>query len=170
MKLIEPVDGPPIEAIDVPGELYWITRSPVPLAGMKIPRYDFPWATLRAAGFSRVVALHPGSYDPAPLTSAFAEKLQDLVAGGPPADETAEREKIRRAVDAVLAARRSGHGIVVHCAGGCGRSGTVIGCVLRELGFPAADVIGFLGRVQKARSHPGWPESPWQAALVEGWS
>ncbi len=48
---------------------------------------------------------------------------------------------------------------MVHCHGGTGRTGTVLGCVLRELGVQAAEVIDFLDRVHKARGKPGWPES-----------
>ncbi len=58
---------------------------------------------------------------------------------------------------------------MVHCHGGTGRTGTVLGCVLRELGVQAAEVIDFLDRVHKARGKPGWPESSWQRELVEHW-
>ena len=169
MKLIEATDGASINGVDVPKEMYWVFNSPTPLAGMKYPRTGFPWSNLKAAGFSRVVSLHPGSYDPAPLTIIFAEHLQDLVSGGPPGDEANENERIRKAVASAVDAWRSEQGVVVHCVGGRGRSGTVLGCVLRELGFSAGEAIGFLDRVHKARGKPGWPESPWQSALVEGW-
>jgi len=169
MNLVEPGSGTALDGIEVPQELYWVISSPTPLAGMKFPRRGFPWPSLAAAGFSQVVALHPGSYDPAPLEIRFAEQLQDLFRGGPPADESAERKRIRIAVDAALKAWRSGQGVVVHCAGGRGRSGTVLGCVLRELGFTANEVLSYLDRVHKARGKPGWPESIWQSALVKGW-
>jgi hypothetical protein len=169
MKLIEPSDGTSIDGIEMPKEVYWVLRSPTPLAGMKYPPYDFPWAKLMAAGFSQVVSLDPGEYDPAPLKVGFAEHLQDLVSGGPPTDEVRERAKIKRAVSAVVAFWRDGQGVVVHCVGGRGRSGTVLGCVLRELGFGFAEAIKFLDRVHKARGKPGWPESPWQSSLVESW-
>jgi hypothetical protein len=112
--------------------------------GMKYPRTGFPWASLKTAGFSQVVSLHPGSYDAAPLTVALAEHLEDLVGGGPPASEVKEKEKVKRAVDDVVKAWRSGHGVVVHCVGGRGRSGTVLGCVLRELGFSSTRQSVFL--------------------------
>jgi hypothetical protein len=160
MKLIEASEGSFIEEVEVPIEVYWVLGSPAPLAGMKYPRHDFPWANLKAVGFSQVVSLDPGEYDPTPLKIGFAEHLQDLVSGGPPTDEVRERAKIKRAVSAAVASWRDGQGVVVHCVGGRGRSGTVLGCVLRELRFGSAEVIGFLNRVHKARGKPGWPESP----------
>ncbi len=169
MKIVHPDNGLSIKGVNVPKEVYWVIQSPTPLAGMKYPRSDFPWSSLYAAGFRQIVSLHPGSYDPAPLTICFAEQLEDLVSGGPPANEGEERGKIKRAVTATLAAWRSGQGVVVHCVGGRGRSGTVIGCVLRELGFSTDEVLGFLDRLHKVRGKPGWPESQWQRKLVETW-
>lgn len=169
MKLVEVSEGTSFNRVDVPKEVYWVLGPPTPLAGMKYPRTDFPWSSLKAAGFSQVVSLHPGSYNPAPLAIVFADHLEDLVSGGPPADEIGERAKVKRAVAATIVAWRSGQGVVVHCMGGRGRSGTVLGCVLRELGFDAAEAVSFLDRVHKARGKSGWPESLWQSSLVEGW-
>lgn len=169
MTLVEPHQGPLIRNVDVPREVYWVLSSPVLLAGMKFPRPSFPWASLKAVGFGSVVSLHSGAYDPAPLAIAFSEQLEDVISGGPPTNEANETEKIRKAVVAVVAALQSGQGVVVHCFGGRGRSGTVIGCTLRQLGFEPDEAIAFLDRVHKARGKPGWPESPWQSSLVRGW-
>jgi hypothetical protein len=170
MDLVEPDAGKRIAGVVVPAELYWVLVSPTPLAGMKYPRSSFPWSNLNAAGFTQVVSLHPGPYDPKPLEIAFSEHLEDLVSGGPPSNEANERRRIKRAVTATLSTWRSGAGVIVHCVGGRGRSGTVLGCVLRELGVAGAQVIAFLGRVHKARGKYGWPESDWQASLVERWT
>jgi len=169
MKLVEPMYGNPINGIDVPVELYWVISTPAPLAGIRFPRTGFPWTSLQAVGFSQVVSLHPGSFDPYPLELCFQEQLEDLSRGGLPADPSAEHARIQRAVTAVITTWRSGHGVVVHCAGGRGRTGTVIGCALRELGFQPAEVISFLDRVHKTRGRPGWPESKWQGELVQHW-
>lgn len=169
MKLIEAGAGTPIDGVQVPKELYWVLASPAPLAGMKYPRSDFPWSNLKAVGFTQIVSLHPGSYDPAPLTTIFSNHLQDLVSGGPPANEVQEKDRIKTAVAVTLVALRSGQGVVVHCVGGRGRSGTVLGCVLRELGFGGEETISFLDRAHKARGKPGWPESAWQGSLVQSW-
>lgn len=171
MALIEPETGALIAGIEIPDEFYWVLTSPAPLAGMKYPRPSLPWANLKAAGFEWVVSLHRdrGSYSPEPLEIACVEHLEDLVAGEPPRNETLEEEKIKRAVAATVSCLQLGEGVVVHCHGGRGRTGTVIGCVLRELGFESDEVIGFLDRVHKARGKPGWPEAVWQSTLVRKW-
>src|SRR5262249_32132697 len=144
--------------------------EPAPLAGMRCPRPSFPWANIWAAGFEHVVSLHPGSYDPSPLTILFNEQLEDLVHRGPPKNPGNQKKIIQQAVTAVRVAITSGKGVVVHCLGGRGRSGTVLGCVLRELGFDAEETITYLDRVRKARGREGWPESPWQGELVRNWA
>jgi hypothetical protein len=169
MQLIEPTNVPRIDGIDSPREFYWVLKEPAPLAGMKLPRNGFPWSGIADLGFRRVVALHPGSYDPAPLSFLFQKKLEDLVGGGPPTDPSKERGLIEEAVYAVIKALRSGDGVVVHCWGGRGRTGTVIGCALRSLGHEPSEVIAYLDRVHKLRGKSGWPESPWQSELVQSW-
>ncbi len=170
MTLLEKGQGPPIVGVQVPKEFYWVLAEPTPLAGMKYPAASFPWSNLHAAGFAKVVSLHPGPYDPTPLTKVFSEHLEDLVSGGPPQDDMREREKISRAVKALVGALKSRQGVVVHCVGGRGRSGTVLGCCLRELGFGADEIIEYLDRLHKARSKPGWPESLWQSSVVHEWN
>ena len=54
-----------------------------------------------------------------------------------------------------------GTGVVVHCVGGTGRTGTVVACALRLLGRSADEAVA---TVQAHR--PKWPESPWQEQLV----
>jgi len=169
MRLVEVQESVDIPGVEIPKELYWVLNSPAPLAGMKYPRTAFPWSSIKAAGFSHVVSLEPGSFDPNPLTIAFCEQLEDLVTGGPPRNEEREREKIKKAVAATIGALRSGQGVVLHCFGGRGRTGTVIGCALRELGFDAREIVAFLDRVHKLRGKSGWPESTWQGSLVHAW-
>lgn len=170
MSLIAPNKGQPIPGLNMPKDFYWVLDSPAPLAGMRLPREGLPWNNLHAAGFSQVVSLHPGAYSPTPLGLAFAEHLEDLVGGGPPRDEEAERQRVRRAVNATIQQLTSGNGVVVHCWGGRGRTGTVIGCVLRELGYSPSGIVTFLDNLHKTRGKSGWPESPWQRRLVEDWA
>jgi hypothetical protein len=150
-------------------EFYWVLKSPAPLAGMRYPRSDFPWSRLKSAGFSRVVFFHPGSYNPLPLATAFVGKLEDLAHGGPPSDARRETDLIKQAVAVSASALGAGEGVVVQCAGGRGRTGTVLGCILRELGYEAELIVAYLDRVHKARGKPGWPESPWQSEFVRAW-
>ena len=169
MSFVEPGKGLPISGVQVPQEVYWVLSSPAPLAGMRYPRHDFPWSALAGVGFSHIVSLHPGTYDPSPLSVVFSEHLEDLVRGGPPARPDRERCAIKRAVAASMGALQCGKGVVVHCMGGRGRTGTVLGCVLRELGHQSDTVLDFLDRLHRLRGRPGWPESPWQGELVRTW-
>lgn len=169
IMLIEPGQGNPVSSVEVPTEFYWVLKSPGPLAGMKYPRHDFPWSRLKVAGFSRVVWLEPGSFNPKPLTMLFSERLEDLVHTRPPEEPQREIDRVRRAVVATTLAVRAGEGVVIHCFGGRGRTGTVLGCVLRELSYEADLVVNYLDRLNKVRWEEGWPESSWQAKLVRDW-
>jgi Tyrosine phosphatase family len=170
IQLIDPASAPKIDGIASPSSFYWVLNETAPLAGMRLPSHGFPWDKIAAVGFRRVVSLHPGAYDPAPLSFIFRQKLQDLVSGGPPTDPAKEEQLIRTAVNATIQALRSGKGVVVHCVGGRGRTGTVIGCVLRQLGYDPKKTTEYLDGLHKLRGKPGWPESPWQARLVQEWS
>jgi protein-tyrosine phosphatase len=169
MPLLEPDEYLPIVGVRVPGELYWVLTSPAPLAGMRYPRSDFPWAQLSTAGFSHVVALQPSNYNCAPLSMLFSEQMEDLIHGGPPSDPNRETAAIKRAVAIILRTLNLGEGVVVHCVGGRGRTGTVLGCVLRELGYGAKPVLDYLNSIHKQRGKTGWPEAPWQGEIVRKW-
>ncbi|WP_394298404.1 phosphatase domain-containing protein [Methanosarcina mazei] len=45
--------------------------------------------------------------------------------------------------------------MVVHCMGGIGRTGTVLGCVLRDLGFSAGEVLDYLDEINMHRGFGG---------------
>jgi hypothetical protein len=151
----------------MPGEIYWVARKPVAIVGMAFPaRID--WALLAAEGVQHVVCLvgDDPPYDPSPL-SCTAVTLEDLYtrpAG--PTDAGRELERVERAAAAVVAAVDAGRGVAVHCRGGRGRAGTVLGVALVQLGLPAPDVVEWLMRLHRARGRGGWPESPWQEAVV----
>jgi hypothetical protein len=161
---------PTLADLDVPRDFYWVLTEPAPLAGMAYPAWPPRWAEMYAAGFRHVVCLVRDTlpYTPAPLNALHAAGLTDLYGGGQPPDPAAEERLIREA--AALAGERlgRGEGVIVHCAGGTGRTGTVIGCVLRDLGFSAKETLAYLGRLHQSRGRDGWPESGWQATVVEG--
>jgi len=150
----------------VPDDLFWISRAPVALAGMSYPGRA-AWSQLHALGIGHVVCLtHDAApYDPAPCgVSAF--RLHDLVSGAPPSDPAAELAVVHRAADAVQSLVEQGTGVAVHCMGGRGRTGTVLGVVLVRSGHDPATVVDHLDRVARRRGRRGWPESPWQAEVV----
>jgi protein-tyrosine phosphatase len=136
---------------------------------MKYPRDDFPWAALANAGFTRVLALFDLPYDPTPLRRLPPIILEDLFHGGRPQHPEEEVAKVTQAAKSVVEALRHGDGIVIHCEGGSGRTGTVIGCALRDLGHAADEVVSYLDRLHKARGKRGWPESPWQEGTVRNY-
>jgi len=150
----------------MPAELYFLARTPVALAGMAYPaRVD--WSALWDEGLRHVVCLthDAAAYDPSPL-SMTTIALQDLYTGVVPDDVEAERVRVRHAAMAVVDGLRAGNGVVVHCRGGRGRAGTVLGAALVLLGFDADEAVAYLDRVHTIRGKGGWPESAWQAETV----
>jgi protein-tyrosine phosphatase len=127
---------------------------------MAFPAPETDWAQLHRLGFQRVVRLHPGDYDPSPL-SVDEIALEDLVGVDQPREPSLECDRVLRAGQLVADSVRRGEGVIVHCVGGVGRTGTVIGCALRELGYSADEAVA---AIQAHR--PRWPESTWQEQVV----
>jgi len=159
---------PQIPGFRVPEEFYIVLESPGRLAGTVRPSERTPWDRLARERFEYVVCLTDDepSYDPSPIEILHSVDLEDLYGGLSPTDPTREAERIVEAVDRVAVALRSGHGVVVHCAGGTGRTGTVIGGVLRRFGHSASGVRGYLDRINRCRGI-GWPESFWAGSLLD---
>jgi protein-tyrosine phosphatase len=160
-----------VQGLDTPQRFYQVLRSPASLAGMAFP--DWPsWKDVAAAGFESIVCLMAEDvppYNPSPLRVLRARKFKDLVGGRHPDDPRGEADMLRDVVQAVVDELRAGRGIVVHCAGGTGRTGTVIAGALAALGMPEADVLNYMCTVNAARhKSPGWPESDWQKRQVAG--
>ena len=156
--------------LDTPRRFYRVLDVPAPLAGMSFPDRP-PWTAVAAAGFQSIACLtnDVSPYDPSPLRVLRARKFEDLVGGRQPRDPQREADLLRETVQAVVDELRAGKGVVVHCRGGTGRTGTVIACVLVTLGMSEADVMKYMSTVNEARgmSH-GWPESDWQKHQVAG--
>jgi protein-tyrosine phosphatase len=166
-SLIPANEMPEVPGLAVPGDLYWLLGGPTPLLGMARPSPKTPWALLYALGVRRVACLTDNvpAYSPAPLVFACAIELQDLYGGITPDCPSEEERKIQTAARSVVESLRAGDGVVVHCAGGTGRTGTVIGAALVALGFPANAVVAHLKAVNAKRGKT-WPESPWQEDLL----
>jgi hypothetical protein len=154
-------------AAAMPAELYFVTRDPVALVGMAYPsRVD--WTLLAEQGVHHVVCLTHDEppYDAAPLT-VYGIALQDMFARtGDPDDPAAERARVVRAAGIVVDAANRGEGVAVHCRGGRGRAGTVLGVALVQLGHDPKAVVAHLDAIHRARGKGGWPEHPWQAQVV----
>lgn len=167
--LLMSADMPSIPSLLMPYNFYWVLQHPAPLAGMPYPTIRTPWPAIGEAGFAHVVCLteSPPAYDPTPLNVLHAVELEDLVFGDPPRVPEQEEARIREATAVAIGALAAGEGVIVHCYGGRGRAGTVLGCILRDLGYEAAEVCDYLDRLHKARGKTGWPEAAWQAEMVE---
>ena len=140
--------------------LFVVTDTPAPLAGMAFPPPETDWQALHRRGFGRVIRLHPADYDPAPLI-AHELALEDLYGGASPRDAAAEQRRIWAAAQLAAEHVTRGEGVVVHCVGGTGRTGTVLACALRQLGRSPDEAINTV-----RRHRPHWPESPWQEEVV----
>lgn len=68
-------------------------------------------------------------------------------------------------VRGLLRRYRDGGGVMVHCLAGIGRSPTIAGATLLELGLPLRDV---LSRMTRARGYPV-PEAPEQLAWLKAY-
>jgi hypothetical protein len=81
---------------------------------------------------------------------------------------------MRAALDAVYSAIAGGEPVYLHCWGGVGRTGTAVGCLLREQGCSVAEAFDILDRkwrvMEKRRRHPRSPETAAQIAFVERWA
>jgi protein-tyrosine phosphatase len=81
-------------------------------------------------------------------------------------------EEMRATLDAIDAALGAGRRVYVHCWGGKGRTGTVVGCYLARHGLAQGDAA--LAMIQELRrgdvrcSEPS-PESKAQCDMVRGW-
>ncbi len=77
-----------------------------------------------------------------------------------------EKTMLLSGVDSAVAALKNGEGVVIHCWGGTGRTGTAIGCILRKLGKGSGvEIVNWLGELNQRRERH-WPESPVQAEVV----
>ncbi len=155
---------PAFPGVDVPEDFWWALSPPIPLAAMPYPPADFDWTQAGRLGFRAVVCLtdaDPG-YDASPLRCT-AVQLQDLCGGKLPDDPVGELALVRRAVDAVTTSLARREGVLVHCGGGTGRSGTVVGAALVAWGDEdPGDAAAWLNEAHRARCRAGWPESRWQ--------
>jgi hypothetical protein len=168
VQLLETHKMPTISGLHIPRDFYWVLLEPAPLAGMRAPWTGLPWGMVHDSGFRGVICLTNAcqAYDPAPLSRLAIVGLQDLYGGGFPDNQVREEQLVQRVARLAWEQISKGAGVVVHCEGGRGRTGTVIGCVLRMMGVSSEQVISYLDTLHKRRGKDGWPESSWQADVV----
>jgi protein-tyrosine phosphatase len=79
---------------------------------------------------------------------------------------------MREILARIEASRAAGHPVYVHCWGGIGRTGTVVGCWLVEQGRDEGDAIAALDALRDGcgKRHRRSPETARQAAFVRAWA
>lgn len=82
-------------------------------------------------------------------------------------------EAMKATLDAIDAAVSGGRKLYVHCYGGIGRTGTVIGCYLVRHGRTGAEALAQLGNwwrsVPKSGRYPHSPETIKQEQFILNW-
>ncbi len=125
-------------------------------------------ATLEQAGVTVFVDLtHPS--DPLPGYGSWLGTAR-RVAHPIPDMGTPTAGRMMRILDDIDDARNAGDVVYVHCWGGVGRTGAVVGCWLVRHGLDGGDAIGRIAalRADIAGERPS-PETPAQTDLVRGW-
>lgn len=147
------LQDPNMTGLQIPGQLYFVLKEPAPLAGMVYPAMGMLWHQLYNAGFSNVVCLcsERAEYDPVPLRVLHAVEMEDLHHGNEPEYPAKDERLVRETVGVINERLAMGEGVAVHYVGGTGRTGTVIGCVLRSMGFAADDIIRYLDELNRSR-------------------
>jgi hypothetical protein len=82
-----------------------------------------------------------------------------------------DRETMRRILETLDGALSAGLPAYVHCWGGVGRTGTVVGCWLIEHGCPAGEALDAIRRLRKpcGKQATSSPETSGQRAFVTAW-
>ena len=84
-----------------------------------------------------------------------------------------ERYAMLRLLDMLDDAVAAGHTVYVHCWGGVGRTGTVVGCYLVRHGMTGSEALTFLRdtwtTVTQSGWHPRTPETGEQQRYVRAW-
>lgn len=77
-------------------------------------------------------------------------------------------EQVRVALESIE--RGSERGIVyVHCRGGCGRTGVIVGCYLSGQGVGPDEALARVHDLTRSLWHKPCPETPEQIAMVRRW-
>ena len=177
--------------LDTPGDVvarphancYWVIPGRL-LAG------EHPGATVAAVGIARVDALldsgvrhlidltaeheGPAPYVPMLFERAAARGVRVFHDRFTIADfDVPSATLMRTTLDVIYSSLAAGETLYLHCWGGVGRTGTVVGCLLRELGYPAGEALDLIGRkwlsMEKRNRHPHSPETPAQREYVAHW-
>ncbi len=176
-------------AVDTPyPRSYWVVPGRL-LAGyypgaLFASELDAKLGALLDAGISAVVNLMEADevdWDERPF-SPYAGRLSELAAARGVEAEclrfpirdgwVPSAEQMRATLDAIDAALGAGRRVYVHCWGGKGRTGTVVGCYLARHGIAVGDAaLAMIKELRRdeARAHEPSPEAKAQCDMVRGW-
>jgi len=140
------------------------------ILAMPLPSQTIPWYHLEALDLGYVLRLasEAPAYDPTPLKLLPEVELEDLAHGYPPSAPSTEAARIEMAAEMLLNVLPES-GVVVHCIGGRGRTGTVIGRALCLAGIASPTRVSeTLNEAYKRVGKDGWPEAEWQYEVLWG--
>jgi hypothetical protein len=84
------------------------------------------------------------------------------------------REDMQDTLNAIDAATNAGRTVYVHCWGGVGRTGTVVGCWLARHGHKGDEALKQIAKwwqdMEKIQRRPESPETPAQKRYVREWT
>jgi hypothetical protein len=161
---------------------YWVRPARF-LAGEYPGDWDSQLARERLRRFleSGVTAFldltRPGELEPyAPLLEAEAETAGRLVSyrrQSIPDLDVPTREHMVAILDEIDSLLAGGQNLYLHCWGGVGRTGTVVGCYLVRHGLTGEAALVRLAdwwsRVEKRNRHPRSPETAAQMDMIRSW-
>ena len=81
-------------------------------------------------------------------------------------------DEMKRILNTIDTALKAGHVVYVHCYGGIGRTGTVIGCYLVQHNMSGEEALNEIARLRQS-TPDGWkrsPETEAQREMVRNWS
>lgn len=79
-------------------------------------------------------------------------------------------EGMRKILDELDASLAAGRGVYLHCFGGLGRTGTVVGCHLVRHGLSGEEALARIRQLRtEAGCSPESPETEAQRAMVRAW-
>jgi len=149
---------------------YRVIGGSAPLFGMPNPSFlsendrNRLFKELHKAGVRVIINLTKSNSCVCPDSLDFEYHVFPLTDRGPEPDEMGI---FWNAVEHTMTALKYGQGVVIHCQGGTGRTGTVLGCVLRKLEKGSGnEIVAWLGKLNARRGRT-WPESDIQGDLVK---